>query len=125
MWDKLIPTPDDWRAGYQREWIAFIKWLSISGAVICSMPIVAFVLHALLPDWDFLFLLAVPVFLTTMTIAVRSWWRIANKQATLAKGLDASRGRSPLVRFLNERPILASAVVITVVLITAFFLVYR
>lgn len=66
-------------------------------------------LHAVAPEWDFLAVLPFPVCFVTLAIAIRGWLRLARKQVTLAKTLDVSRGRGPLIKFVNQRPILGTA----------------
>jgi hypothetical protein len=122
MSPKFIPVPDDWRAAYQDEWNAYLKWLFISAAILASVPILGFFLQAVAPDWDFLAFLPVPFWVASLALAFRGWLRLARKQVLVAKALDVSRGRGPLIRFVNERPILASAIAIAAVLLAVFAL---
>jgi len=117
MSPKFIPLPDDWRAGYQAEWEAFLKWLFLTAAILATVPILGFFLQAVAPDLVFIALLPFPFCFVTLAIAWRGWLRLARKQVKLAKTLDVSRGRGPLIRFVNERPILASAIAVAAVLV--------
>src|SRR5438552_11836527 len=120
MSPKFIPVPDDWRAAYQAEWNGYLKWLFISAAILASVPILGFFLQAVVPDWDFLAFLRVPFWIASLALAFRGWLKLARKQVMVAKTLDVSRGRAPLIRFVNERPILASAIAIAAVLLVVF-----
>ena len=125
MAPKLIPTPDDWRAGYQPEWEAFVKWGFVSVLFLMLAPILGFLLQSLAPDWVILAFLPIPFCLASLAIAVRGWLRLARKQVMMAKTLEVSRGRGRLIKFINERPVLGGMIMVATVLVVVFIFTVR
>lgn len=125
MAPKVIPTPDDWRAGYQPEWEAFLKWLFISAGILLLAPILGFLMQSLPPDWVILAFLPIPFCLASLAIAVRGWLRLARKQVMIANTLEVSRGRGRLIKFINERPVLGGMIIVAMVLVVVFIFTVR